>query len=88
LNKLSELISDPNGTLSHTKVWSNIGMFIITITYCWHVYKHELTPDLMLAYGGIVVFGRAASKYIDANNNTTSIEIPASQSQSQTGSNN
>lgn len=74
--KLLELITDPNGSLSHTKIWSNIGMAVITITYCWHVYSHSLTSDLMLTYGGIVIFGRAASKYIDANGNTTSVEIP------------
>ena len=74
--RLMELITDPNGTLSHTKLWSNIGMFIVSITYCWHVYKHELSPDLMLAYGGIVVFGRAASKYIDTKGQTSSVDIP------------
>jgi hypothetical protein len=72
---LKDLITDPNGTLSHTKIWSNIGMAIVTITYCFHVYKYELTPDLMLAYGGLVIFGRAASKYIDSKGTSNTVEV-------------
>lgn len=64
--KLAELITDPNGTLSHTKIWSNIGLATITFTYIHHVVKNGLSPELMVAYGGIVVFGRVASKYIDS----------------------
>jgi hypothetical protein len=74
--KFSELITDPNGTMSHTKLWSNIGMAVVTVTFCWHVYKRELTSDLMIAYGAIVVFGRAASKYIDSKGNSQSVSIP------------
>ena len=64
--KPMELITDKDGTLSHTKLWSNIGLATITFTYIHHVIKSGLSPELMVAYGGIVVFGRVASKYIDS----------------------
>lgn len=60
-----ELISDPNGTLSHTKIWSNIGMFALTVAFVYEAYTRGVSPELMVAYGGIVVFGRATSKYLD-----------------------
>lgn len=61
-----EFIADKDGSLSHTKLWSNIGLATITFTYIHHVIKSGLSPELMVAYGGIVVFGRVASKYIDS----------------------
>lgn len=64
--KVMEFITDKDGSLSHTKLWSNIGLAVITFTYIHHVVRNGLTPDLMIAYGGIVVFGRVASKYIDS----------------------
>ena len=61
-----ELITDPNGTLSHTKVWSNIGMATLTITFAIGSYTHGPSAELMLTYGSIVVAGRVSSKYLDA----------------------
>ena len=60
-----ELITDPNGTLSHTKIWSNIGMATITITFIVGSYTHGPSSELMLTYGSIVVAGRISSKYLD-----------------------
>jgi hypothetical protein len=60
-----ELITDPNGSLSHTKIWSNIGMFALTVAFTWTSIKTGVTPELIVAYGGVVVFGRATSKYLD-----------------------
>lgn len=62
---IRELITDPNGTLSHTKIWSNIGMATLTVAFIVGTYRHGITPELIVAYGGIVVFGRTASKYLD-----------------------
>ena len=66
-----ELITDPNGTLSHTKIWSNIGMATVTITYIIGTYMHGTTPELMVTYGGLVIFGRATSKYLDGKSVST-----------------
>lgn len=64
-----ELITDQNGTLSHTKLWSNIGMAALTVSFLIGTYTHELTPELILAYGSIVVLGRVSSKYLDTLGN-------------------
>lgn len=64
--KWQELITDPNGTLSHTKIWSNIGMATLTITFAIGSYMHGPNAELMLTYGSIVVAGRISSKYIDS----------------------
>ena len=69
MSKLMELITDPNGSLSHTKIWSNIGMATLTVTYTIGTYMHGITPELMIAYGGIVILGRASSKFIDTKGN-------------------
>lgn len=66
-----ELITDPNGTLSHTKVWSNIGMATLTVSFIIGTCIHGLSSELMLTYGGIVVLGRVSSKYIDSKTNET-----------------
>lgn len=66
-----ELITDPNGTLSHTKIWSNIGMATVTITYIIGTYMRGTTPELMVTYGGLVIFGRATSKYLDGKSVST-----------------
>ena len=66
-----ELITDPNGTLSHTKIWSNIGMATVTITYIIGTVMHGATPELMVTYGGLVIFGRATSKYLDGKSVST-----------------
>lgn len=66
-----ELITDPNGTLSHTKIWSNIGMATLTGAFLYESYARGVTPDLMFAYGAIVVVGRATSKYLDTKSIST-----------------
>lgn len=68
--KYQELFTDQNGTLSHTKLWSNIGMATLTVSFLVGTYTHELTPELILAYGSIVVLGRVSSKYLDTLGNT------------------
>ncbi len=71
MSKLLELITDPNGSLSHTKIWSNIGMATLTVTFIIGTWSHGITPELIVAYGGIVVFGRATSKYLDTKSVST-----------------
>lgn len=63
--RYQELFTDQNGTLSHTKLWSNIGMAAITITFIVGSYTHGPSSELMLTYGSIVVAGRISSKYLD-----------------------
>ena len=67
-------MSDKDGTLSHTKLWANIGLFLISSTYVYQVLKFGLTSELMVTFGGIVVFGRVASKYLDGKAQSINIE--------------
>ena len=62
LEKLKELITDPNGTLSHTKIWSNVAMFTATIAFA---NAETLTPELLVAYVASVGLNRLGSKYLD-----------------------
>ena len=71
MSKLIELITDPNGSLSHTKIWSNIGMATLTVTFIIGTWSHGITPELIMAYGMVVVFGRATSKYLDTKSVST-----------------
>jgi hypothetical protein len=64
--RVLELITDPNGSLSHTKLWSNIANCIASLAFILSVYGHGLTPELLIAYVGVVGLQRVASKYIDS----------------------
>ena len=66
MKKVMELITDPNGSLSHTKLWSNVANFLASVAFVWSVYGHGLSPELLLAYVGAVGVQRVASKYIDS----------------------
>jgi len=77
-NKLMELITSYDGRMSHTKTWSNIGMFVMTIAFLHTSMSKEVTPELLIAYGGIVVAGRVSSKYLDGRGNQG--EVSAEQS--------
>lgn len=73
---LKELITDTNGSLSHTKLWANIANFTATYTFIYSVYRYPLTPELLAAYVASVGLQRVASKYLDikaqgGNNNGT-----------------
>ena len=63
-DKALELISEENGRLSHTKLWANIGNFIVTVAFIYHVYKAEvLDPELLGIYIAAVALQRTASKF-------------------------
>ena len=60
--KLSDLIRDPAGTMSHFKLWNNIASGVFT----WIVVKRELSgslsDDLLIWYAGMLIAGVIASK--------------------------
>ncbi|MCI4437050.1 MAG: hypothetical protein JHC33_09615 [Ignisphaera sp.] len=63
--KIMELIKDPNGTLSHTKIWSNVGYSAITYAFLDTCHAKGATPELILAYAAAVGVYRLGNKYID-----------------------
>ncbi|MHB8098079.1 MAG: hypothetical protein ACYDD5_00635 [Sulfuricurvum sp.] len=52
-------------------------MATLTITFIIGTYTHGITPELIMAYGGIVVFGRATSKFLDKTVSTGESNAPA-----------
>jgi hypothetical protein len=46
-------------------------MLTVTITYIIGSCLHDITPELMVTYGGLVIFGRATSKYFDTKSAST-----------------
>lgn len=61
---IKDLISTPQGKVSHTKFWSNIayatGTAVIVIT----TFKENLTSDLFLIYLSVVGGAAIASKFV------------------------
>ena len=79
LDKLSELITEDNGRLSHTKLWANIGNLVASLVFIYHVYKTEtLDPELFLIYLSVLVLQRSVSKITDrkyANSDSKSLNL-------------
>jgi hypothetical protein len=46
-------------------------MATLTATFIIGTYNHGITPELIVAYGGVVIFGRATSKYLDTKSVST-----------------
>lgn len=63
---LMELITN-NGKLSHTKLWSNIGLFAMTITFLYralygNIQDYEME---MLVYGIVVTAPNLLGKFLN-----------------------
>lgn len=65
--QLKQLITDVDGTLSHTKLWSNIGY----ATACSATIMNP-TPEMVGVMLAGVVLGRSSSKYLDNAMNSNS----------------
>jgi len=66
-NKLFELISDKDGSLSHTKIWSNIANGTATGAIINVSMNGTLSAELMGVFLAGVGLQRLGSKYIDNN---------------------
>jgi hypothetical protein len=71
--KIMELITDRNGTLSHTKLWSNIANLVASSAFIINTYKYPMSAELLTAFVLSVGAQRVASKYLDIKDqkNTT-----------------
>jgi len=67
------LYKEKNEEISHTKLWSNIGYFIITITFICvtismglgYTYPIDDWLELFVTFGALVAIPRGFSKWID-----------------------
>lgn len=73
--KFKDLFCDPDGSLSHTKIWANVGNSVLSISFIYEAYLRGITPELIISYGVVIGGYRLTSKYLDmkgtqyANNN-------------------
>lgn len=62
---LADLVRDPGtGTLSHAKLWANIGYLALTVAFLSDAFGGGLTDMKILAYGAVVASSAAASKFL------------------------
>lgn len=63
--RVLDLITDANGTsLSHTKLWANIGFAAATVAFLRMSWSGTVTVDIWWAYLGCVAGASTASKYL------------------------
>lgn len=72
---MKELVTNNDGKLSHTKVWSNIAYGTATIVFIYQAYNQTLTADIWLIYLGVVGAHSAVSKAITAKYGSSTTEI-------------
>jgi len=65
MTKILEFVSEPSGRLSHTKAQSLGAWIVLTSMLILHVAREGLSVEMTLAYGGLFVIGRAASKFAE-----------------------
>lgn len=62
--KLSDLITSPQGKVSHTKLWGNIACATATFAVIWQTVKSGITYDLLGMYLITVGGYSTASKFL------------------------
>ena len=63
--RLRELLLDPGThTLSHSRLWSNVGTLALTVAFIRDAWLGGLTDMKILAYGGIVTGHALLSKMV------------------------
>lgn len=65
--KLSDLVRDPVGTMSHFKLWNNIASAVFTGIVIYREYKGLLSEDLIVWYAGMLIAGVLVSKGISVS---------------------
>lgn len=64
-NSLKQLITSPqSGEISHTKLWSNIGLFCMTAVFCYLSYEDKLPEWYAYCYATTVAVPQLASKFM------------------------
>ena len=61
----SDLFRDPgSGTLSHTRLWANIGYAALIVVVARDGWVHGIEPLEIIAFGAVVCGSAAASKWL------------------------
>lgn len=60
--KLSDLVRDPSGHMSHFKLWNNIASGVFTWVIVSRELAGKLSEDLLIWYAGMLIMGVIASK--------------------------
>lgn len=60
--KLSDLVRDPTGTMSHFKLWNNIASAVFTGIVIGRELHDKLSEDLLIWYAGMLIAGVLVSK--------------------------
>jgi hypothetical protein len=66
------LYLEKDGSISHTKLWSNIGFFILSITFIWitlsigcgYIYPFGDWLEFFISFGMLVAAQRGFSKWV------------------------
>jgi hypothetical protein len=62
---LKDLFVDhTTGKLSHSKLWSNIGLCIVCLGFSWYCYHLKADWDLFLIFGLLVTYPRQLKNFI------------------------
>ena len=61
---LGDLVCDPDGRLSATRLWYSVGNAAMTVAFVAHALHNPLTADLLFAYGLVVAGSNAANRVI------------------------
>lgn len=60
--KLSDIVKDPNGSMSHFKLWNNIASAVFTWVVITRELAGKLSEDLIIWYAGMLIAGVIVSK--------------------------
>ena len=60
--KLSDLVRDPSGSMSHFKLWNNIASGVFTWVIITRELADKLSEDLLIWYAGMLIAGVLVSK--------------------------
>lgn len=58
-----QLVTERDGRLSETKLWSNIAKFVIVISFMYYVYTFKADEWLWLVFGSMLIGHRAVSNW-------------------------
>lgn len=69
---LKDLVSTPDGKVSHSKLWSNLGFVVASFIVVYLTIVDKLTIEYFLVYIASTVSNSTASKIIAVKYGTTS----------------